>query len=176
MATELAAGETRPPEIVAAARGEPVRSRAIGTACMLAFAVSLLLMVFLAARGLLHRAVPLEVSPEVLADRARTLIRHLGYSEQPVDIAFGFGLYDDDFKHFGANDRSVDRWKKLKAGSPAVRYFWYRQSPSSLIPTEKGRVAADDRPPVAPMMIRVFLDTNGNLVEFQAFALEPKTR
>ncbi len=176
VATELAAGETRPPEIVAAARGEPVRSRAIGTACMLAFAVSLLLMVFLAARGLLHRAVPLDVSPEVLADRARTLIRHLGYSEQPVDIAFGFGLYDDDLKHFRANDRSVDRRKKLKAGSPAVRYFWYRQSPSSLIPTEKGRVAADDRPPVAPMMIRVFLDTNGNLVEFQAFALEPKTR
>jgi hypothetical protein len=58
----------------------------------------------------------------------------------------------------------------LWACRPAVLYFWYRQSPAYLIPASQGGVTADDPPLVVPMMARIFLDTKGNLVEFQAVA------
>ncbi|HYN02819.1 MAG TPA: serine/threonine-protein kinase, partial [Vicinamibacteria bacterium] len=73
----LAAGETPSPEMVAAAHAEgALRPRSAG----LALAGIGLLLVLLCAgdRVNLHHIVPLEKSPEVLADRARTLLAGLG--------------------------------------------------------------------------------------------------
>jgi hypothetical protein len=60
--------------MVAASPGERVLSPLVITLCFLAFLVSISLMVVFSGRGQLHRVVPLEFSPEVLADRANLLM------------------------------------------------------------------------------------------------------
>jgi hypothetical protein len=159
---------TPSPEMVAALPEARLLSLAMVTACMLGFLVSIFLIVLFSGKGQLPRVVPLEISPAALADRAKTMIKTLGYAEAPVDFTYGIGRRDDYLRYIAGNDPSPDPWKRLHTGRPPVLYFWYRQSPVHLVPASQGRVTADDPPPVTPNMIRIILDTNGRLLEFGA--------
>lgn len=76
--------------MVAAAPGKGALRPAVAVAGLAAFIIMLTAIVLLSDKMKLHRLVPLERSPEVLADRASSFIRTLGYSDVPRDRAYGF--------------------------------------------------------------------------------------
>src|SRR6202030_1101386 len=85
LAAALAAGETPSPEMVAAS-GESEGLRPVLAWTVLAGVfVSLIAAILLSAETKLYRRVPLEQPPEALAERARDVLRSVGYSEPPVD-------------------------------------------------------------------------------------------
>ena len=73
--------------------------------------------------------VTLPKPPEVLAEKAREVIRVLGYTNQPLDSAFGFDFDTDYLKYISKNDKSPTRWDRLKVGPPDALTYWYRESP-----------------------------------------------
>ena len=50
------------------------------------------MVLLLSGRTKLHRRVSLEKPPEVLAERARDILRKAGYPEAPADSASGFQI------------------------------------------------------------------------------------
>ena len=160
----LAAGETPSPEMVAAAHAEgALRPRTAGLA--LAGIGILLVLLCAADRVNLHQIAPLEKSPEVLADRARTLLAGLGYSAAPVDRAFGFGLDESYLGFEGDPEPAPERWRRLATGQPLTYYYWYRESPMPLEPAVPGRPSSTDPPAGVEGMARLVLDPRGRLVE-----------
>ncbi len=166
LAVALAAGEIPSPELIAAAQGEGAMRPFVAVAYLALFLAGLALMVLLSGAGLLHREVPLQKSPTVLADRAASIAESFGYSNQPKDVAYGFERDDQYLEFVAKNDRSPDRWKRLNAGRPAAIYFWFRQSPEHLVATGFGKITPADPPQVLPGMATVFLDTRGRLIGF----------
>ena len=47
----------------------------------------------------LANVVPMEKSPEILAERASSIVKKLGYESPPVDKAYGFGLDESYLKY-----------------------------------------------------------------------------
>ena len=91
LAAALAAGETPSPEMVAAAGPAGSLRPAVAWACLAATIVLILgTSVFLAPRDTDWGLIPMNKSPEVLADRAQELAKKLGYSAV-VDRAFWIG-------------------------------------------------------------------------------------
>src|SRR5204863_9258325 len=87
LAAALAAGETPSPEMVAAASREGAIKPAVALALLATVVIALLALVLLSDKVQLHRTVLLEKSPEALKERARTVVRRLGYTEQTADSA-----------------------------------------------------------------------------------------
>ena len=171
MAAALAAGETPSPEMVAASPTQGVWTRARAAWCVAAIVAVPVLLMFTEQVNL-YRMVPLERSSEVLADRARTLIASLGYSQPPRDRAYGFGL-DNSYFGFEADPMPApQRWQRLTSGQPVTYFFWYRQSPLLFQPrlslTEAGRVMQFDPPATTEGMISVVMDPRGRLLSFDA--------
>ncbi len=131
LAAALAAGETPSPEMVAASGGVEGLRPAVAWACLAAVVVGVLVLVVLNAQTRLFGRVPLEKSPEVLAERAREILNHAGYTDPPADSAFGFDFGDEYLRHIREHDKSKTRWDNLETGAIT---FWYRQSPRVLEP------------------------------------------
>jgi serine/threonine protein kinase len=168
LAAALAAGETPSPEMVAAAPKEGALRPAIAIACLAAFFIELALVVFLSGKIMMHNVVPLDKSPDVLADRASNIVKSSGYTNVPADTAYGieedssYVRYEEDPSLF------QDGWKKLESGQPLYYYFWYRQSPRPLAAWDSIRVSRSDPPLEFSGMANVILDMRGRLVEFSA--------
>jgi hypothetical protein len=166
LAAALAAGETPSPEMVAAVPKEgtlrPMVALALFAGCLLLIATS----TFLARQRMLHLMVPLEKSPEVLEERARSIAQKLGYTSQPVDSAYSFDHDTSYIRYLLATDNSHTRWEKLRAGQPAVVYFWHRQASSYLEPVNQQRVFFTDPPPTLSGMTGTMLDMRGRLLYF----------
>ncbi len=168
LAAALAAGETPSPEMVAAAPKEGSLRPVVAAGLLAASLVSLALFVLLSGKVLLVRQVPMEKPPEVLADRAATIVKNLGYADKPVDTAYGYEEDRDYYDYVVKNDQSMTRWDHLQTGRPALLYFWYRQSPNHLEPHTHIQVQRSDPPPLALSgMTDVRLDTLGRLIELQ---------
>jgi serine/threonine-protein kinase len=170
LAAALAAGETPSPEMVADAGESGGLSPAIAWSCLAGILFGLGLTVLCAGRSMMVRRVPLEKPPEALADRAREIVRKMGYPDPPTDSAYGFDVDTDYLRYVEVNDSSPARWEGLGAGQPAAVYFWYRQSPRYLEPrfTGPGIVLLDDPPEEVSGMAHVILDVRGRLIEFVA--------
>ncbi len=170
LAAALAAGETPSPEMVAAAPKSGSLRPAVAIACLLTTLAVLAFLLLTAKRVLLHENVPLEKSPEVLAERAKTLSRQLGYDAAPVDSAHGFELDQNFWEYAFQTQAPAGYWQRTKAGQPLTLYFWYRQSPRYVTAWRyfSGYVSLTDPPMDAPGMISMILDPRGRLVEFQA--------
>ncbi len=168
LAAALAGGETPSPDMVAAVRTEGALRPAAAFASLAAI-VLLLAILSGASQPNLHRMVPFERSSEALADRASTLISQLGHGGSGVDRAWAFDL-DQSYMAWDGDPRSgMTRWDRLRAGQPLSFYFWYRQSPSDLLPRAPGgRITLDDPPPSVEGMASVITDPLGRLVEFKA--------
>ncbi|HEY0080190.1 MAG TPA: serine/threonine-protein kinase [Pyrinomonadaceae bacterium] len=170
LAAALAAGETPSPEMVAAAPKLGSLSHARAAALAVSVLVVLALTCYVTKQTALYRLVPLPKSPEVLQERAREINRRLGYTQAPLDQAFG--SYIDRFylRHVLENESSPARWDKLSTGQPAAIYYWHRQSPRPL-DTQSSQYVRYELPPLdVSGMTNVMLDPEGNLRQFIAVA------
>ncbi|HZM89179.1 MAG TPA: protein kinase [Blastocatellia bacterium] len=165
LAAALAAGETPSPEMVAATTKEGALRPAVAVACFVAFFLLAGLILLTSRRVHVHRWVPLDKPPEVLAERARNLVTKLGYSAAPGDTAFGFEV-DNTFINYMDKNPASYPLRIIDTGQPLIYYFWYRQSPRVLEPVKSTHVTPEDPPSEFSGMTRVILDPRGLLVEF----------
>jgi len=154
----LAKGETPSPEMVAAAKGQSRGLRpASGVLCLIGVLLALAAVVWLSDKTTLVGRTQMK-DPDVLADAALQVIRQHGYKGPVRDRAYGFA-YEN--------------------GRPeaAPIFFWYRQSPSVLVPRlfagsfaakGDGTVSLEDPPPSVPGEASVRLDPQGELIELLA--------
>ncbi len=167
LAAALAAGETPSPEMVAGSVEEGTLKPALASACLAAAA----LLVFLFAgtsQANLYRRIPFEKSPEVLADRAQSLLADVG-CPKPLSRAWGFDM-DESYLDWEEDPRPAPaRWKRLESGQPLVYGFWYRQSPGHLEPVNALGifVTAEDPPSTSEGMADLLLDPRGRLVSLR---------
>jgi len=169
LAAALAAGETPSPQMVAAAGAtEGMRPR-LALALLAVVALGLVGLLIEADRDKLHNLVPLENPPEVLAARAREIIRQLGYAEPYSDEAYSFQLVSGYLSYIRDHDKARDRWKALASGQPPSIVFWYRRSPREMRPMlffsslGGGEVTPFDPPMQVSGMVQVALDMQGRL-------------
>jgi serine/threonine protein kinase len=182
LAAALAAGETPSPQLVAAS-GETVGLRPrIAVACFAAVLVALSMTTFLGIHYSGLEKMHLELTPEVLRQKARETIARLGYLERPADSASDL-QYDGDFQDYvEKNDKPRPNWDAVLAARPSVLGFWYRQSPDDMIADgfrdqllNPGIVTQDDPPPTLSGMINVKLDPQGLVTYFQAIPLQKES-
>jgi serine/threonine-protein kinase len=168
LAAALAAGETPSPEMVAAAPKAGALRPVIAVSLLASFFALFALACFFSDSVTLYSLAPLEKSPEILRERAREVAKKLGYTDAPADS--DFGIYPDRafLQYVVENDQSRNRWDKLKTGQPSAFYFWYRQSPRYLQTSGVEAIRADNPPEIVSGMVRVLLDSQGQLRFFSA--------
>jgi serine/threonine-protein kinase len=175
LAAALAAGETPSPQMVAAS-GETagLRPRA-AVACLATVLLGLGLVAYLSVHYSALEKMRLDLTPEVLTQKAREMVARLGYPERPVDTASDL-RYDTDFQEYvEKNDKPHPDWDAVLAARPSVLGFWYRQSPDHMLAEgfrdqllSPGIVTRNDPPTVLSGMINLELDPQGRLTYFQA--------
>ncbi|MBK8232148.1 MAG: serine/threonine protein kinase [Candidatus Eisenbacteria bacterium] len=166
----LAAGETPSPEMVAAAPTRGVLSRRVAGLFLGIGLLLTLVLVFGDRVNLIHR-LPLDKSPEVLADRAATLVREASGQPLAAFRACGFDL-DQSYLIYDGDPRPAPaRWRRLETGQPLTYFFWYRESPQPFAPGDwQGRPYIRFNSPgmTHEGMRSVILDLRGRLVEYRA--------
>jgi len=176
LAAALAAGETPSPQLVAAAgetAGMPVRPALIAAAAAL---IGLIACFVIGARISVAARMDLPYSPEVLSQKARDIVRQLGYPAAPVDTASGMEYKSDYLEYLDHAGGEHPDWDVVFRSRPAVLNYWQRGSPDYLIGSEiksfplmtPGLVDLDDPPPTLSGMTEVTLDPEGRLVRFAA--------
>jgi len=179
LAAALAAGETPSPQMVAAA-GETEGLRPPIAIAILAF---ILLGLSFAAFDSVHYGaydkMGLELTPEVLTQKARETIAKLGYEGRPADSAHGLNIDNDFLDYAEKNDKPHPDWDAVIKARPSVLQYWYRQSPDTMSANEfrdaeltPGVVTESDPPTVLSGMINLHLDPYGHLTYFQAIPPE----
>ena len=171
LAAALAAGETPSPEMVAAAPREGLLKPPVAAGLLAALALCLAAGLWARQRVSVPTLAHLPKSPEVLEDRARTLLRDLGHDREPaaggrVDSAWGWQMNEAYVQHL-KREGTVEDLARLGDGGPPLYWFWYRQSPGTLKPRDFGRwrPSLDDPPRITPGMASVTLDPEGRLVK-----------
>ncbi len=172
----IAAGETPSPEMVAAAPKKGALKPAVAVACLSAVVLLFAFIVFFAGITKDHEWIPLEKSPEVLAERSRSIVKKLGYQNTPVDSDYGFGKNTGDYYNYAEAERLPQSWERMRSGQPAIIYFWYRTSPRYLEPLQYESVSPDDPPNDMAGMTKVITDVRGRLLEFQAVPPQVKEK
>jgi len=175
LAAALAAGETPSPQVVAAAGGTtgmPARTALLALAAAL---VGMTAFFLLAARTSVTARMDLPYSPEVLTQGARDIVRQLGYTSPPVDVANGLDYNQDYIEYLDHAGGEHPNWNLILKNRPSLLTYWRRQSPDYLVATEiksilltPGIVDLGDPPPVLSGMVAVSLDPEGRLVRFTA--------
>jgi hypothetical protein len=175
LAEALAAGETPSPEMVAAAGESEALSPVSALAALGGVLVALVLLVALGGRSSVLGRVPMDDSPDTLADKARRLARQLGYTGHATGRAHGFDVDADYLRYAREHDRSPSRWSQLSTLEPPVVTYWYRQSPRYLSSSDYfspglagGAVTFDEPPYTLSGMVGMKLDPRGRLVYLQA--------
>ncbi len=175
LAAALAAGETPSPQMVAAAgEGAGLRPRVAIPLFLAVVAGLLFVCVLITRRSALEHVRP-EYSPDVLTQKARDLVRKLGYSAHPKDDAHGFSWDNGVPDYVSQSTKGAPDWTKALAARPSMLRFWYRQSDDTLVPLyfhddrlTPGLIAEDDPPPITSRMVSVELDAQGFLTRFEA--------
>jgi hypothetical protein len=175
LAAALAAGETPSPQLVAAS-GETggLRPR-IAVLCFASVLVALGLLVGFASHKTAFKKMDLQLTPEVLAEKAREIAGKLGYPERPGDSAYSFD-YDGDFEDYvESHDKPHPNWEAVLAARPSMVTFWYRQSPDDMAAEgfrdqflNPGIVTPTDPPGTLSGMISMELDPQARLTYFEA--------
>ena len=167
LAAALAAGETPSPEMVAASGEHGGLRPAVAIALLTAIIVGIAGLALMGSKAgwkaqLLNRS-----SPETMKAKAHEMIRRLGYTEPPVDTAFGYQLNGSFIDWAVANTAETNRWNEFTRSQPGPAWFWYRQSPRYL---EADRVSSfskvtwtDPSSTSASNMVGVVMDPAGRL-------------
>jgi serine/threonine-protein kinase len=164
----LAAGDTPSPEMVAAAPKKGALKPVVALACLASVAALFAFIVLFSGKVKLHEWVPLDKSPEVLAERANQIVNKLGYTDAPKDTVYGYEQDSSYLNYAEREDTSPDRFEKIRTGQPIALYFWYRASPRYLVPNAGNEVNFFDPPNDISGMISIALDVRGRLIEFKA--------
>jgi hypothetical protein len=168
LAAAIAAGETPSPEMVAASGGTEGIRPWIAWACLAFIVLGIFAAVIFKRQTDLFNRVPVEKQPDVLAEKAREILKSAGYPDPPADHASGFTANASYFQYVEKNDFSPARFKKLPAF--AVQ-FWYRQSPQILehlvVSVWEEGVTLSDPPFINGGESIVWLDSRGNLIGLQ---------
>jgi predicted Ser/Thr protein kinase len=169
LAAALAAGETPSPEMVAASGSTEGIRPWIAWACLAFIVLGIFVAVMLKRQTDLFHRVPVEKPPDVLAEKAREILKSAGYPDPPADHASGFTTNASYFQYVEKNDFSPARFEKLPAF--AVQ-FWHRQSPQILehqvVSIWEEGVTLSDPPFINAGESIVWLDARGNLIGLQA--------
>ena len=162
----LAAGETPSPEMIAAVpkKGvlKPKFALAFTLFILIGFAISAVFQQFYKS----YNFTPLEKTPEVLAERAKEIVKKIGYADASADAKYRFQK-DGGFLRYASENQTIENTGKyLHAGQPFTIYFVYRQSPDLLVPWRDWQISENDPPLATSGMTNVSLDTTGKLIEF----------
>jgi predicted Ser/Thr protein kinase len=181
----LAAGETPSPQMVAAAGGTDGVRPVVALLCLLVTILSLLFGAWRSERDFIASAVPLELPPDVLANKARELFNRFGYADAPVGTAYGFAYNEAYLEYERLSQHETPLWSRLSKGSPPAIVFWYRESPVPLVvefeeqlgggrrgllgggPPRLAMVSLANPSPFVPGMRHVLLDPRGGLLELR---------
>jgi predicted Ser/Thr protein kinase len=175
LAAALAAGETPSPQLVAAS-GETagLRPRA-AVACLAALLAGLALVMLLGIHYSGLQKMHIDLTPEVLAHKAREMIATMGYTERPADSASDLYFDTDLQEYIEKNDKPRPDWNAVLAARPSLLGFWYRQSPDDMLPEgfrdqllSPGIITRDDPATTLSGMINVELDPQGRLTHLLA--------
>ncbi len=171
LAAALEAGETPSPELVAASgqtEGIPPVHALVWLAAIL---IGLFTLPIIDSRAQLVPQLPLDTPPDALAVKARETIQKLGYTDKPMDTAYGFEK-GGDFLHWAERHGDASKWLASSTGQVLALTFWYRQSPEYLIPwrtLSAGPLTTPNDPEAdVPGMVGVSLDAQGRLVSLGA--------
>jgi serine/threonine-protein kinase len=177
LATALAAGETPSPEMVAASGGDAATlTVGAGIAWVAATVIMLAACLALADRFQLMAHVPLPLSMEVLADRARTFEASVGFGDMSADRATGT-LIAPDTVAWIQRQPAAEQQARFSAARPPVLVFWSRSSPRPLVPRDNDtpRAGPNDPPFNDTGMTLVVLDSMGRLLEFASVPPQRET-
>jgi predicted Ser/Thr protein kinase len=175
LAAALAAGETPSPQMVAASGESEGFRPAVAIAILAGVLLGLAFAVFYSVHYSAYDKMSLDLTPEVLTQKAREIISRLGYEGRPADSGFGLDI-DGDFQDaVEKNDKPHPDWDKVLAARPSLLQYWYRQSPDDMFAYEfhdnlltPGILLENDPPTVTSGMINLELDPQGRLTYFQA--------
>jgi predicted Ser/Thr protein kinase len=174
LAAALAAGETPSPEMVAAAGTTSALNPA---GALLGLAVCLGAMVgwaVLSDRVQITNRVPMPRPPILLVERAREILTSFGH-EPGADTAHS--IVPANFLSYST--RHPELAPRVMTGNPPALHFWYRGSPTVMIPTgDRPRVGPDDPPMTVSGMTTLVLDPEGRMVRFSAIPpqVDPGTK
>jgi predicted Ser/Thr protein kinase len=179
LAAALAAGETPSPEMVAAAGETSGLAPRFAIACLAAILIGLAVSVYFAIRDSGTERMGLELSPEVLQQKAREMIVRFGYEGRPADSFSDFDLDLDFTNYVEKHETPRPQWDRILRTRPSVLKFLYRQSPDNMLAKgfhdfllTPGIVDWSDPPPILSGMIRMQLDPQGRLIMFEAIPAE----
>ena len=150
--------------MVAAAPKKGSLKPSVAVACLSAVVLLFAFLVFFAGKVKYHEWIPLEKSPEVLAERADSILKKLGYTKASVDTDYGFDE-KPDYYDYAETENAPNRWERIRTGQPAIIYFWHRTSPRYLEPLQSETVLPDDPSNDVAGMTKIILDTRGRLLE-----------
>ncbi len=174
LAAALAAGETPSPQMVAAAGEAAGLSPRAAMICLAGVLLGLALVTGLSIHYNALEKMGLELTPEVLTQKARDIVARLGYEGRPADSAFGLD-YDGDYQDYVEKNDKPAHWDAVIAARPSLLQYWYRQSPDAMAPKDfrdnmltPGIITRDDPSTVLSGMINLELDPQGRLTYFQA--------
>jgi serine/threonine-protein kinase len=170
LAAALAAGETPSPELVAEAGASGGLRPSLAVPCLVGFLIAVGLLIGLSGKRVLVRRVNLDTPPQVLAAKAREVIRDAGYEDPRADNLYTFFANDDYVSHLRDLGPAPGRWDVLRNGQPSAVLFGYRQSPHLLVRQRRGYIGGwlADPPPTSPGMVEVRLDMQGRLLSLSA--------
>ena len=172
LAEALAAGDTPSPELVANSGSTEGLRVPVAVACLAAVIVGIGALCWIAQRRNFVNQTPMEFAPEVMATKARDIAASFGYTQRPVDRAFGW-FNDLGYTNYARTQPdSAQRLAQLGTNRPPVLYFWYREAPSYLVPAEGGAVGRDNPPAAERGNLEMLLDSEGRLLEFRAWPEE----
>ncbi len=165
----LAAGRTPTPEMVAAAGEEGSLKPLAAWGLLSLFAAVIVLAVLMAPKSVLLGSPRYQKSPDVLAERAREIIKSSGYTESPKDSAYWFEANEELIQWLQTEpSKNLPRPQLQEFEKQRVR-FRYRQSPRRLVPSGNQGYVREDNPPFdVPGMIGVDLDPQGRLLRLMA--------
>ena len=179
LAAALAAGETPSPQMVAAAGEAAGLGPRVAVICLAAALVGLAIAVYLTIRSSALDRLGLEMSPEVLTQKAREMVGKLGYERHPVDSFFGLYNNGDLEDSIEKNDKPRPDWSRVLSERPSLMQYWYRQSPRYMVARDfydllltPGIIQSYDPPEVMSGMVHVELDPQGRLIYLLAIPPE----
>ena len=135
----IALGETPSPDVVADSGPVGALRPRVAMTWLACAAIALAIALILTPQTQMVAMLPFGDSPEVLASRARDLLRELGYSDANQESAFGFDR-DNAYLQYvrqTMTESGMSRhaeWKRRLSQVPAPISFWYRQSAGRLVP------------------------------------------
>lgn len=179
LAAALAAGETPSPQLVAAS-GESEGLRApVAIAILAGILFGLAFAIFYSIHYSGYEKMGLELTPEVLTQKAHEMVARLGYPGRPADSASDIEIDSDFQDSVEKNDKPHPDWNKVLVSRPSLLSYWYRQSPDDMVAVEfhdnlltPGVLQENDPPTTTSGMINLKLDPQGHLTYFQAIPLQ----